>query len=235
LIGDKLKATSFGQNGENSNFAESFSGFDVFQTESQIRFVFEEEIEFFLNKSYLPVKESEKVLFAFEGFTVRFKGDIESVTLIFNFSGGSFQCVIFSAEIAKSFHILRRRIPERQLPFQSKSSNDSGIDRIGFGFGFERFGVISNFIGQNNGNLIAMLQEEVREVFIIDTGGFHNKDQRNIVRNDEFFDPKQEEFEARRRVFKRFGLRNDSILLGIDGTKAGIEGFVRDIDTDGLF
>jgi hypothetical protein len=55
------------------------------------------------------------------------------------------------------------------------------------------------------------------------------------VRNNECFDPSQEELEACRRVFKRFGLRNDSILLGIDGTEAGIEGFVGDINTDGLF
>ena len=100
MIGDKLKTPSFCQDGENGNIAESFCGGDFLQTLSQIRFGLEEVVEFFLNKSYLPVKESEKLLFAFKGFTVRFEGDIESVTLILNFSGGSFQSVIFPAEIA---------------------------------------------------------------------------------------------------------------------------------------
>jgi hypothetical protein len=53
-----------------------------------------------LNEYYLALDEFEELSFAFERFTVRFEGDIESVTLILNFSGGSFQSVIFSAEIA---------------------------------------------------------------------------------------------------------------------------------------
>ena len=89
------------------------------------------------------------------------------------------------------------------MPFQAKASNDSSINGICFRFRFERFGIISNFIGQNDGDLVAVLQEEMSEVFVIDTSSFHDKDQRHIVRNNECFDPLQKEFEARRRVFKR--------------------------------
>jgi hypothetical protein len=63
----------------------------------------------------------------------------------------------------------------------------------------------------------------------------HDEDERNILRDNERFDPVQEEFEAGRCILKGFGLRDDGVLLGIDGTEASIEGFVGDIDTDGLF
>ena len=63
----------------------------------------------------------------------------------------------------------------------------------------------------------------------------HDEDQGNIVRKNQGFKPSQEEFEAGRCILKGFGLRDDGVLLGIDGTEAGIEGFVGDIDTDGLF
>jgi hypothetical protein len=66
---------------------------------SQFRFGLDQCTEFFLNESYLPVKEPEKLLFAFERFTVRFERDIESVALILNFCGSSFQGVIFPAKI----------------------------------------------------------------------------------------------------------------------------------------
>ena len=74
-----------------------------------------------------------------------------------------------------------------------------------------------------------MAVEEVSELFIIDTSSFHDKHQGNVVGEDIFLEPSQEEFEACGRVFEGFGLRENSVLLGIDSTKAGIEGFVRDI------
>jgi hypothetical protein len=41
LIGDKLKATSFSEDGKDGHIAESFRRFDVFETLSQIRLGFD--------------------------------------------------------------------------------------------------------------------------------------------------------------------------------------------------
>ena len=106
---------------------------------------------------------------------MRLEGSIESVELIFNLRAVSFEGLIFPAEIAQRFDCLGRGRPEMELSFQAKACNDSGIKRIGFGFRFKGFGVISNFIRQDNGNLIPVLEEEVSELFVIDAGSFHDE------------------------------------------------------------
>jgi hypothetical protein len=80
-----------------------------------------------------------------------------------------------------------------------------------------------------------MLYQEVRKVFVINAGGFHHEDHRNIVRNDELLDPLQEAFESCGRVLEGFWWRDGLLLFDGDGTEAGIEGLIRNIDADGLF
>jgi hypothetical protein len=90
------------------------------------------------------------------------------------------------------------------LTFKTEASDNGGIERIGFGLGFERFGIIPNFIGEDDSDLIPMAVEEVSEMFIIDACSLHDEDQRDIVGEDVFFKPSQKEFEAWERVFERF-------------------------------